>query len=278
MLNERQAPQGGANPKDRKQFGIDLDTKSNLELLDELDAYIQTAGEFELDGQMVHTYLAKLQERAPIEAGDQEAVCQGLPFGARRKTSSEASKDKHYHVFRQLLTGFAAVFALVVIAGALGYHPIGDAWEWLKEVAFIRMNPSGPMSLPDGVDGEYASLEDALKQNDMDISIPDWIPSDCAYVDTLFRRDDKGRIRVVAFYGSSQREFRIQCTSTNEVDIVGFDEKATEEYVFSVYGKSYTIILNTINSKATWNVGPYTCTISGELSQEELEHMIQSIQ
>lgn len=275
MLNERQAPQGGTNSKDRKQFGIDLDAKSNLELLDELDEYIQTVGEFELDGQMVHTYLAKLQERAPIEAGDQEAVRQGLPLGRR---GDSTSPDRRHRVFRLILTGFAAVFALVVIAGALGYRPINDAWEWLKEVVYIRVNPSGEMSLPDGVVGEYASLQDALSQNSIEISVPSWIPTDCAYIDTSLRIDDKGRVRAVAFYGSNQREFRIQCTSTNEIDIAGFDEKATEEYTFSCHGKEYMIIRNNKNSKATWNIGPYTCMISGSLSGEELEHMIRSIQ
>ena len=137
MLNERQAPKDGASPEDRKQFGTDLDAKSNLELLDELDEYIQTAGEFELDGHLVHTYLAKLQERAPIEAGDREAVRRGLPLEGHGRNGDGANKGRRHPVLRLLAIGFAAMFALVVIAGALGYHPVSDAWEWLDRKSVV---------------------------------------------------------------------------------------------------------------------------------------------
>lgn len=258
---------------DQKQFGKNLDAKSNQELLAELDAYILAVDEKDLDSRIVDAYLDKLQERAPIEAGDEAAARAKLPWHV------EPTKKAHkkHRVLRVCSVAAAIVLLLCVVAGALGYNPFLYVWNWTEETILYRFNPSGDLVVPEELESEYRTVQEALDKLGFDIAAaPTWIPSDCALYNVTVRADEN-LIRLTAFYKSDSRSFRLQISQTDSNDTSIQGEKIEDEFSYESNGTTYLIHVNTDSIKAMWQNNSYLCTIYGELSQKELTHIIDSI-
>ena len=265
---------------DGQSCGQNPEEKTNLQLLDELDAYISSAGENGLDGEVVRAYLDKLQERAPVELGDEEAIRRTLPLQGLGNGAEPASRRSRRRKVGRALVILAAALILALVAGAaLGHRPLQTAVQWLQEVTYARMNPSGSLSLPEGVEAEYTSLQDALDQNGVDVAIPTWIPSEYAFEYATVREYNE-QTRIVGFYTSSKHiTLRIQITSSNASYGTYMEEKLQDtDELYEYNGRQYSIVENSLNSRISWEIGEYICEISGELARTELIQMVKSIE
>ena len=92
-------------------------------------------------------------------------------------------------------------------------------------------------------------------------------------------RESDYTIRITGYYISDNRSgFRIQISDSEE-DTAYIDEKIEKSGDSIIRnGIEYFILPNTENVKASWQNGQYACVISGQLTTEELEKMIESIQ
>ena len=213
--------------------------------------------------QKHRAYIAKLHEaRAP----------------AMRQMAER--KPRRAHRLRRVWwkAAVAAVLVFAVAASTFGSNPIKALLERV-EVFFMGTNPSGQLELPEDSVSEYRSLQDALDQNGIKVKVsPTWIPSDYS-VDFVRVRESDYTIRITGYYISDNRSgFRIQISDSEE-DTAYIDEKIEKSGDSIIRnGIEYFILPNTENVKASWQNGQYACVISGQLTTEELEKMIESIQ
>lgn len=252
---------------------LDLDSKSRPELIQEMVDYIDSMGD-SMEVSVVDAYLAKLQEGSPkFVTEDPKIEAEKILARIRRKDQPMRPRRKSAKV--KLAVILAAVFAALTVIAVAGEH---GPFRWFSDRVFSRQNISGNLTLPEGVEGDYSSLQDALDQNGFDVLVePDWIPTDYSF-DSATVRIDMDSTRINAVYWSEYRQFRIQVTKNRGPagDTIRVDESVEDSPVqaYISNGFEYGIIINTDNIKATWQIGEYNCVISGELSEEEFKNDI----
>ncbi len=282
MRRKRDA--AGEGGRSGRNSGLEnLDSRDNAQLLEELDSYLERTDMFSLDLERVDAYLAKMQEREPVgEDYDQPAELERLFAAVEAEEAAQAAERKPRRARRLRRVWWkaavAAVLVFAVAASTFGSNPIKALLERV-EVFFMGTNPSGQLELPEDSVSEYRSLQDALDQNGIKVKVsPTWIPSDYS-VDFVRVRESDYTIRITGYYISDNRSgFRIQISDSEE-DTAYIDEKIEKSGDSIIRnGIEYFILPNTENVKASWQNGQYACVISGQLTTEELEKMIESIQ
>lgn len=191
----------------------------------------------------------------------------------------ETAKKAHkkHRVLRICSVAAAVVLFLCIVASAFGHNPFVYIYNWTEETILYRFHPTGELTLPDGVESEYHSLQEALDELGFFVAAaPTWIPSDFSLATVSFRSDE-GLDRITAIYDGDDRKFRIQISMTDAGDTALQVEKAENGAVYESNGMTYQLHFNTDNIKALWNDNGYLIIISGELSQKELEQIIDSI-
>jgi len=185
-------------------------------------------------------------------------------------------------VVRRLAAAAAAVILVLCIpitASALTWR---DIWNvvatWARETFSFTTTENPQISEPTPVDDrEYRSLQEMLIQNKIDnVSLPNTIPDRYVlknvvkditpmqeiYYATYVDGADEFRILVQSYAGISSERIEI-----NENPIKKYEISGIEYYIFS----------NMEQIQVAWIQNSFECNISGDLSVEEAEAMIESI-
>lgn len=265
---------------------------SNTMLLSEIDELL-SSGEA-MDTDKIEQYLALLQERAPVmEDYDPAAGWDRLKdehpllFEEQAVNTSEAGpevkhlpKPKRSKLVRLLHVAeiaIAALFCIMVAANAFGFNPIQAFFKWADDVIQIYNNPSGIMKLPADDPSEYHSLEEALEADGVDSKYcPNWIPKDFHLVYVSARQADDF-MKYSAIYESNHGELTIRVVQFLPSAWSAAEEKEEGGYLYLHSGLEYYILSNYDITKASWTIGEYSYTISGQISEDELKLIIDSI-
>lgn len=279
MRRKRDA--AGEGGRSGRNSGLEnLDSRDNAQLLEELDSYLERTDMFSLDLERVDAYLAKMQEREPVgEDYDQPAELERLFAAVEAEEAAQAAERKPRRARRLRRVWWkaavAAVLVFAVAASTFGTNPLTALFEKV-EVFFVGTNPSGQLELSEDSISEYRSLQDALNQNGIvAVLCPTWIPSDYT-IDFVNVRESDFQLRYSAYYTSSRGEFRIQISEKGD-DTTTSIEKEEGGYLYTRDGVEYTIIPNSDSVKARWQKDGFSCMISGQISEKEVEKMIDSI-
>lgn len=275
----------------------DIQDLSNTELLNEVIEMVEGQSAEDMDVDAIMERLALLQERAPVPMdhapGDiledlekqhplifEELDAKGAPTaeapveeGTHEAPKRRGRKRPIYYVAGV----FAACFCLVVTANAFGFNPVQMLLEWAEGIVQIYNDPSGIMELPEDDPSEYHSLEEALDAYDMGPDqIPNWIPEDYTLytVDTL---DTDILVQCSASYISSRGELLIRATRFPDNDWSGRTERDDGGSKYEVNGTTYYLVTNQDLSKAGWEYNDISYVISGQITEQELKNMIESI-
>lgn len=276
----------------------DIQDLSNTELLNEVIEMVEGQSAEDMDVDAIMERLALLQERAPIPMdhapGDimadlekqhplifDELDAKGAPDSAApaEERAQKAPKPRRRRRNRLLyyVTGvFAACFCLIVTANAFGFNPVQAFLEWAEGIIQIYSDPSGIMELPEDDPSAYHSLEEALDAYDMfPERIPQWIPVDYALysVDVL---DITSLRQCSATYMSDRGELLIRATMfPNSWN--GRTERNNNGEKYEKDGVTYYLVTNQGLTKAGWEYGNVSYVISGQITEQELKNMIDSI-
>lgn len=280
MRRKRDA--AGEGGRSGRNSGLEnLDSRDNAQLLEELDSYLERTDMFSLDLERVDAYLAKMQEREPVgEDYDQPAELERLFAAVEAEEAAQAAerKPRRAHRLRRVWwkVAVAAVLVFAVAASTFGSNPIKALLERV-EVFFVGTSRSGQLELPPDSVSEFKSMQQALAAYGIDERLcPQWIPSDF-YMEDIRIRESDYTVRLIGYYNSETRgSLRIQI-SDKEIDTAMNYEKEEGGYSYIKGNTEYYILFNTDNAKASWQVGPYNCIISGQVTEKELEKMIDSI-
>ena len=246
----------------------DIQKKSNTELLDEVIDIVETQSAEDMDVDAIMKRLALLQERAPVSMDH---------------TPSELMadlKESHPLVFESLgdrAQGAGTAAETVVHPSPTRQPKRRSRFASISIGFLIYRNPSGIMELPEDDPSQYHSLEEALEAYDMGPDqIPNWIPEDYRLlsVDII---DTGSLIQCSASYIANRGELLIRATRFWDEDWSGRAERNTEGEEYEKDGLVYYLTTNQELGKAGWGYKDVSYVISGNITEQELKNMIDSI-
>lgn len=279
------------NKLDRTQNRIaqaDLLSKSNSELLNELEEKMSAMTESDFDFELVEQHLKVLQDRAPVMTDydssvefarlhNEHSVFFNEENDSPKINSNKKRRKKVVSFLRISEVAVAAVLCLTFTASAFDFHPIKMLINWMEDVLQVQSGPSGIMELPEGSGNEYKSLEDALASKGTDSrGCPTWIPADYNLLNVSVKSSEIVS-NFVAYYSSNRGDLIIEVTQFNS-DWNGTSEKNPGGYIYEHSGYEYYIVSNVEDTKAGWTSGSCTYLIDGKITEKEIKTMIDSIQ
>ena len=176
------------------------------------------------------------------------------------------------------LTATAAVlvilFAGSITAKAFGINIWKAAIQWTQET--FHFGKWGNSKVSDN--SSYASLQEALEKDGKTISlVPNWFPSGYKLVDINIEHSPL-QTMYRAIYTNGEQELGITVQNHLDGDPVYVEQSdgLVEEY--EVTGITYYLFSDVDLMKAKWINNSYECSISGDITIEELKKMIDSIE
>lgn len=199
------------------------------------------------------------------------------------KSRKSATTNRTTPWLRRLTAAAAAVALLIVIPITTKALTLEEVWNifarWAKETfSFVsgdNANASEPV-LDDGL--EYSSMQDMLKKNKRDANIvPTWIPD--GFVLERIKRDvTPVQETYLARYIHGDKKFSIRVQNYLDGDFQKLESDLDYSEIYAVGEYEYYIFINFDQTQAVWIVDSYECTISGDLSVDEIKLMIDSIE
>lgn len=193
--------------------------------------------------------------------------------------SAELNMGKPKRRWLRPLAGLAAAAAIVIFgsmtAAALGHDIWGPVIQWTRETFHFGQSEE---SEPVGEDNrEMESLQEVLEQNNIFTPLaPTWFPEGYELVDTQAYSSPSQEI-YIAFYHSDDKEIRIQIKLYLADDPQQIERSEGYVATYESAGIDYFIFENYDLLKAVWINENYECYISGELTMDEIQSMIDSI-
>lgn len=181
------------------------------------------------------------------------------------------------------LVAAAAVLALVIVlpisAKALTF---GELWDiiacWAKETfSFVSGEDTEYSEPTPEYKDEFYSLKELLEYCKRESSIvPTWIPD--GYVLEKIEQDITPLQEIyLAQYLNGDSELMIRVQTYLSEDNYSFEIEEGNPEIYSVSGIDYYLMVNDNQIRAAWITDHYQCSISGDLTLDEIKMMIDSI-
>lgn len=289
-MSDKTGTENRLSPREHNTLAADVQNKTNEDLLMEIEKILEQ-GE-NMDTALLEHYLDILQERDQVETDfNPEAMWNQLEdehpllFEESEKAVSSKHPEKQQvpnkHMGRRLFrfaeVAVAAMLILVVSANAFGVNPIESFINWAGDIIQVYSNPSGLMELPPDELCEFHSLAEALQSDGRETAgIPQWIPKDYSLYSVEVRHGDE-LSRYMALYRSDRGELLIRVTYYEDQSWMNEEEQTPSGQLFESNDRTFFISTNYDQAKAGWQIGQYSYTISGQLSEDELKTMLGSI-
>ena len=176
------------------------------------------------------------------------------------------------------LTATAAVLAILLVgsvtAKAFGINIWKVAIQWTQET--FRFGDGGNSNTNDT--SNYTSLKEALEKDKITISlVPNWFPSGYELFDiTVEHTPGKNIYKAKYSDGKQFLVITVQDYLGEDPNFVEQNDGLVEEH--EVAGITYYLFSDIDLMKAKWINGSYECSISGNITIEELKMMVDSIE
>lgn len=198
--------------------------------------------------------------------------------------SQKPAKAKKTAPWLRRLAAAAAIFALLIFipisTNALTLDEILEIFSrWTKETFSFVSSGNAEISEPISDDGRsFSSLQDMLQASNRDASIvPTWIPSGFS-LERVEKDITPIQETYIARYVNGDQVFRIRVQNYLDDDFQKIETNQQYSEIYSVGNQDYYIFHNNKQNQAIWTRDSYECTISGNLSIEEMKQMIDSIE
>ncbi|WP_297984269.1 DUF4367 domain-containing protein [uncultured Oscillibacter sp.] len=189
----------------------------------------------------------------------------------------------------QLAALLAALLMLVTIAtAAAGY----DIWrmlaQWTAEKITLapgQIEYADPddIHIPEGP-GEYANIQEALTAYGFNRSVvPKWLPEGFTQTYTIDPIVNDGLIIFHTLYHREKHPLIVQVNIYLENEnraydsFENFQKDEGDPIPYEAGGITHLLVTNAGRNGALWANGPAECTITGDITMEELKEMIDSI-
>lgn len=275
--------------QDKERKIVALQQKKNSELLSDLENILDTSTAENLDVSLVQDYLELLDKRAPIPEEvatkdvwsdfknshsvlfEEHSDTQNFDEGGR-----ESPHKNSCRIFIRVGIVAAILATFCISAAALGFRPVKAVIEWASEALLVYWHPSGNMELHSDIDVEYHSLEEALKANGVDAQgCIQWIPEEYSLANIDVLSTELGT-KYIATYSSGKSELFVR--------VMQMADKVVSTYEKEKGGKTvvhddieFFVLPNNGITTISWKSEQCIFTITGELSEKEVELIIKSV-
>jgi hypothetical protein len=166
---------------------------------------------------------------------------------------------------------------------AVGFNVWDLLFSWNNDTMKMNLNVNAKFG-NDAVDYLDKSRSDTFFQKLEELKItpllPTWMPDGFELEDMESKIETEYLRRALGVYASGGREFKISViknTNTNSGGVWSLEKDEREPDIFEEGGIKFYIMDNLERSRAFWLDPPYTISISGNLTREELRRMIDSM-
>ena len=189
---------------------------------------------------------------------------------------------KPLHLVRRLTTAAAAVLVFVMLgtvtANAFGFNIWRAVAVWAQETFHFELGGVADTEDPEPTRNLlYSSLEDAIYKLEKTSGIvPTWIPEEFELVE-LITDENPVQKNYIAVYKNGDKHLKITIRSHQTVYPEQIEQGEGNEKTSLVDGVEYHYFANYDQNQVAWINGSYECYISGDVTIEQLEKMVNSI-
>lgn len=294
MSDARKDPVFGRAGGDSEQIQSHLNDSEEA-LLDELaDLLFQTTDE-DLDMEQLDALLDRLDEVAPLPqpVSAEESLAQfhqkfADKFAAIEAESAGTSvpspeKKRSKPKFKIALVAALLIAALITIPVQAGGWNLWDMVTHIVSGVFqiggssvdnarIRINP-----LEVGETASYDTLQEAVDAFGIDAPIiPKWIPERFTLKEVV-ASNRSGSVLIHADYSSDDGTFQIRYSESSNLDLSRIEIESSNEQTYLAKGIKHYILTDLGYEKAFWKNGDLECQMFGDVSEQEMKDIIDSI-
>lgn len=287
---------GGQNGE-TSQIDKHLSSMEPDELIDELADKWDAMDDKDFDPELIDAYLAALDKMDPIASDfDAEAsladfhdkhallLRQTAPAPKSSDTLPRVGQHRHHQRTARLIAAVVAVTLVCMIAAqALGYDVFGIIAHWTEET--FHFTPS-EQTEPEQVDVDsfdttaYQSLQEALDAYGITTAVaPNWYPADFE-MSGIKITSASYEVKFRAIYEAGEKFIAVtvrQYGSAGDASSEAFEKSDSTVLKYESGGVTHYLMSNNGQLKAAWTDQNMVCSISGDLSEDELKKMIDSI-
>lgn len=263
------------------------------ELIDEMAEKWASMDDKSFDTRVIDEYLSALDESGLMQINfDAEASLS--KFHEKHHTllneistmSMPAEKFKpkigrRRRAARLIAATVIVMLGCMITANALGFNILGSLVRWTEETFQIIFLPGAQNGISDAsLDGEYASLQEALTAYRITEKVlPSRYPSGFE-MSSLNITTTTDSIQFRAAFKNGNKFFKITIYQFNTDDNVYsryFEKDNSDVILYEYAGIKHYIMSNIEQRRATWMNNNIMCTISGDLTEDELKEMIELV-
>lgn len=192
----------------------------------------------------------------------------------------------HRRVRRVILAAaLLAVLGGSIAAQAAGLDIFGIIAHWTAETFHFEItgtsdrNESSQPALAPGAKAEYASLQEAADAYGITGVVPAWWPDGFELAE-LKTSVNQNRVMINAFYQAGAKSFTAsirQYAFAESAGTVIYEKDGNKVILYEKNGIVHYIMSNLDQKRAVWKSGLLECSISGDLTEQELKKMVDSI-
>ena len=300
MSEKRVAPPDGGSG-DLVLIQRHLENLSAGEILEELDVRMEEMTDQSCDPELIRLYLDVLEEKEPLgleldpeaslqrfleeRAGEESRSTPPEEPAAQAAVSRPAGLRRFRHFPRTLIAAavVAVLFGLGSMAGSSRlWESVVHLTQGTLQIVPPGASQSGQTSAqPPLEELEFTSLQEALDAYGIAEPLaPKWLPEGFESVE-ITTNVDPDFIRIAEIYQYGQKEIKITIRGYNSeeaLDRVSFEKQnGQEDGKFIAGGVVHSIAQNNAAYTASWTNGLNVVSIMGDVTEEELERMIDSI-
>ncbi|NCB25338.1 MAG: DUF4367 domain-containing protein [Bacteroidia bacterium] len=290
MSEKRYSRHDGGQSGETSQINNHLGSMEPDELIDELADTWDAMDENDFDPDLIDACLAALDKEESVASDfdaegslaafhEKHAVLlrQTAPADGSPDTIPQIGRHRRFRTARLIAAVVVVTLACMIAAQALGYNVFGVIANWTEET-FHFTSSSQPEEASDNM--EYESLQEAL--DDFGIAepiAPAWFPSDFTLSEIKISSiSDEVKFQAAYEYGGKFISITIwQYESAEAASSEAFEKDDLTVSTYKSGGVTHYLMSNNGQMKAAWINQNMACSISGNLSEEELEKMIDSI-
>lgn len=191
----------------------------------------------------------------------------------------------HHRIRRSILVAtLLVVLGGSLVAQAAGFDVFGVIARWTAETFHFEItgtsdsNKSNQPALAPNAKTEYASLQEAVDAYGITGVVPTWWP-DGFELTELKTSANQNRAMISAFYQAGTKCFTVnvrQYASAESAGTVIYEKDENEVTLYEKNGIVHYIMSNLDQKRVVWKSGLLECSISGDLTEQELKKMVDS--
>lgn len=200
------------------------------------------------------------------------------PCQADRQEPEKKPKPRHAPLWRTLRIAAATVallFALMIGAQASGLNVFGALAQWTSETFHFGAGQGEIQS------ENYQSFLDALVENGISKEYaPTWCPSGFVASEPIVSSDVKSISILISFSNTEGDTFYININRyffPTNLENISFEKDDISVEPYLSHSKTFYIFPNVDSVTATWTEGSLLETIWGNLSEDDIKTIIDSI-